>query len=99
MDQTTIIKRPIISEKSMSEAKNLKYCFEVDLHADKNTIKRAIEKKFGVHVISVSSLVMKGRKKRVGKKRAEISLPVFKKAMVQVKTGEKIGLFEEGAKE
>lgn len=95
---TSIIRRPIITEKSVSDAKSGKYTFEVALSADKESIKKAIAKEYSVNVISVSTAIVKGRRKRAGKKRTEMTLGPAKKARVQVKKGETIALFEESAK-
>lgn len=92
----TIIYKPIITEKSLKDASLGVFTFIVDKSADKLKIKKTIEDMFGVHVENVSSIIVKGKTKRVGKKRAEIKRPDFKKVMVKLKPGEKIGLFEVG---
>ena len=58
----------------------------------------AIEKKFGVTVTGISTNIVKGRKARSGVRRVERALPQFKKAIVTLKKGEKIDLFEKNAK-
>lgn len=98
MNITTVIRKPIITEQSVNEAKTGKYTFEVAFAADKDSIKRAVEKEYSVSVISVSTVIVKGRKKRAGKKRVEIASTPFKKARVKVKKGQTIAVFEEGAK-
>lgn len=99
MDQYLIIRKPVITEKSTAQAKNLTYCFEVAVGAHKGEIRKAVEKKFGVHIIAISTMITKGRKKRTGKKRAEINMPTVKKAMVTVAKGEKIDLFIQEGKD
>jgi large subunit ribosomal protein L23 len=94
MDVTTVIKRPLITEKSVQDAKLGKFTFIVEKSADKDFIKKAIEKKFAVNVIDVATSIMKGRKKRVGAKRTEIDVPIYKKAVVKLKSGQKIELFD-----
>ncbi|MBI2032075.1 MAG: 50S ribosomal protein L23 [Candidatus Levybacteria bacterium] len=94
MDLGRIIISPIISEKSMKEASLNKFSFKVIKSADKKIIKRAIEKKFGVDVLNVYTTIVKGKARREGKRREEISLPSFKKAIVLVKEGQKIGIFD-----
>ena len=54
-----IIKRPIITEQSMSETENKKYTFEVAKDANKIQIAKAIEEIFGVKVAKVNTLNMK----------------------------------------
>lgn len=90
-------KKAVISEKSMNEAKKGRYSFRFDIVLNKPDIKKIIEKEFGVHVVGISTSIVKGKRKRTGKRRSEISLTPWKKAVVEVKEGEKIGLFEEGA--
>ncbi len=94
MNIAHVIKRPIITEKSTNMVKANKYTFEVEISANKDLIKKAVEKLFDVHVISVSTVTVKGRTKRSGKKRTEKTLSAFKKAIVGLKTGDKIALFD-----
>ena len=92
-DPYTIILRPVITEKStwLKEV-NREICFEVAPHANKIEIKGAIEEIFCVHVTSVRTIHMPGKKKRMG--RFEGKRPDWKKAVVTVKEGESIELFE-----
>lgn len=92
-----IIIKPIISEQSMKEADKGKYTFSVAVSANKKTIKQAVESLFNVHVRSVETITVKPGPKRVGARRAEVSVSAWKKAMVGVKAGEKIDLFSAGA--
>lgn len=89
-----IITKPIITERSMSDAKNGKFTFAAVQNAHKNDIKQAIEKIYSVHVVSISSSMIKGRSKRVGKKRTVKNATHYKKAIVTLKEGEKIDIFE-----
>lgn len=89
-----IIIKPIITEKSMQLAKKNKYSFLVEKNATKEALKRVVEKLFSVHVSRVTTVIIKGKELRVGKKRMLSSLPATKKAIVSVKKGEKIDLFE-----
>lgn len=61
-----LLKRPIVTEKSMAAMGNRKYTFTVDIDADKTEIKEAVEKVFGVKVMSVCTMKMLGKEKRVG---------------------------------
>ena len=61
-----ILKRPVITEKSMAAMGNRKYTFMVDTHANKYEIKEAVEKIFGVKVQGVCTINMQGKEKRVG---------------------------------
>jgi large subunit ribosomal protein L23 len=88
-----IIKKPIITEKgSILREKNNKYVFEVDMRANKIEIKKAIEKIFGVKVIKVNTLIQHGKPRRVRLVPGRRS--DFKKAIVTLKEGDIIPLFE-----
>jgi large subunit ribosomal protein L23 len=68
------------------------YSFEVHPGANKIEIKKAIEEIFSVRVTSVRTIRMPGKKKRMG--RFEGKRPDWKKAVVTLKEGETIELFE-----
>ncbi len=89
-----LIIRPLISEKSMAHADKGQYHFAVALHTNKDAIKRAIEEQFKVHVVSVATTTLKGRTKRIGQRRMEVTIAPWKKAIIGVKTGEKIAIFD-----
>lgn len=89
----TIIK-PVITEKSMEDAKSGKFTFVVAKAANKENIKKNVEKAFSVNVVSVRTAIIKGRSKRTGKKMIEKLLPFWKKATVQLKKDQKIALFD-----
>jgi large subunit ribosomal protein L23 len=90
---------PVISEKSMNEASKGRYTFKVLSQASKTEIKKEIEEKFKVNVVSMSTMNVKGRSSRAGKRRTEITLSPFKKAIALLKTGQKIAIFDIGGKE
>jgi|SRR3989344_6637624 len=92
----SIIISPVITEKSMQDASAGKFTFKVMKGANKNEIKKEIEKRFSVNVTHVSTNILKGRKIRVGARRTEKSISPSKKAIVTVAKGQKIGLFELG---
>lgn len=89
-----MIKRPLVSEKSMAQAKNGLYTFEITLDANKNELTKLIEKKFSVDVVSIKTITIKGKKKTQRRVRRSYFTPDVKKALVQVKSGQKIALFE-----
>lgn len=87
----SVIKSPLITEKSNREIAYRKYCFWVDRAANKIEIKRAIEKVYKVKVDKVSAMIVKGKTKKVrwnqpGKTTA------WKKAVVTLKQGSEIKL-------
>jgi large subunit ribosomal protein L23 len=89
-----IIRKPVITEKSMAEMTDKKYTFIVDVHANKCQIKRAVEEVFGVKVDDVKTANIMGKTKRVGVhigKRAD-----YKKAVVKLTTDSKTIEFFDG---
>jgi large subunit ribosomal protein L23 len=92
----TII-RPLITEQSMKEAEKGRFSFIVMYAATKPMIRQAVSDSFSVDVVSVTTVISKGKTKRVGKNRQKVVAEPFKKAIVQLKEGQKIGLFELGA--
>ncbi|AKA71413.1 MULTISPECIES: 50S ribosomal protein L23 [Clostridium] len=89
-----IIRRPIVTEKSMSSMSDKKYTFVVDIHANKSMIKRAVEDVFGVKVEDIKTARYMGKTKRVGVhigKRAD-----YKKAVVKLTEDSKTIEFFEG---
>lgn len=62
-----IIKRPVITENSAELMADKKYTFEVSPKANKTQIKDAVEDVFGVKVIKVNTLNVKGKFKRMGR--------------------------------
>jgi len=91
-----VIIGPLITEKSMIDAGNGKFTFRVVKTANKTEIKKEVEKNFSVNVTHISTSILKGKSTRVGMRRTEKLLSNTKKAVVTVKKGEKIGLFELG---
>lgn len=98
MISANIIKKPIITEKSLQDANRGIFTFEVDKEAHKVQIKKTIENLFKVHVIKITSATIKGKKRLVGKKRLPVKGADRKKVWVKLKAGEKIDLFELGEK-
>ncbi|MFU0824304.1 50S ribosomal protein L23 [Clostridium sp.] len=89
-----IIKRPVITEKSMSAMADRKYTFIVDIHANKSQIKRAVEEVFGVKVEEVNTARIMGKVKRVGVHVGK--RPDYKKAVVTLTSDSKTIEFFEG---
>nr|WP_280140149.1 50S ribosomal protein L23 [Proteiniborus ethanoligenes] len=88
-----IIRKPIITERSMNDMAEGKYTFVVDKKANKTEIKNAVEKVFGVKVEKVNTMNMQGKLKRqgihVGRR------PSWKKAIVTLtKDSKGIEFFE-----
>lgn len=89
-----VIKRPIITEKSMRFADKHLYTFEVDKDANKIQIAKAVADKFNVKVLSVKTVNVKGERKSQRRVRKSYQTQGFKKAFVQVAKTQKIALFE-----
>ena len=88
-----IIIRPIITEKSMEAVEAKKYVFEVAASANKIEIRKAIETIFGVKVLSVNTLNVKGKEKRMGVHVGKTA--AMKKAVIRLTADSKaIELFE-----
>ena len=87
-----VLRRPLVTEKGTVLQAQGKYAFEVDRQADKHQIKQAVEKAFTVNVTAVNVVTMKGKRRRVG--RQQILTPTWKKAIVTLKAGQKIEIFE-----
>ncbi len=91
-DFRDIIIKPVVTEKSMDLLADNKYTFIVDRKANKTEIKNAIEGIFKVKVDKVATMIVKGKVKRMG--RFEGKTPNRKKAIVTLKPGHKIRLFD-----
>ncbi len=87
-----IIIKPIVSERTMGLVEENKYAFFVDKRANKVEIKKAVEELFEVSVEAVNTVNVVGKKKRMGKTQGRT--PDRKKAIVTLKPGQKIELFE-----
>ena len=90
-DARTIIKSPLISEKgTQMTAEQNKYLFKVDPKANKIEIRKAIEEIFKVKVLAVNTSNVQGKWKRV--RMIPGRAASWKKAVVTLKTGDKIEL-------
>ena len=93
MNSYDIVRRPIISERTMTpvfdrEGNEIKkYTFEVPMSANKIEIKKAVEEVFGVTVAKVNTMHVLGKMKRMG--RYEGRRPSYKKAIVTLAKGSK----------
>ena len=88
-----ILEKPLVTEKSAQAlAESNRVSFRVRRFANKLQIKEAVEKIFSVNVLDVHTLVVKGKRKRFGKKMGMSK--DWKKAIVRLKEGDKIDIFE-----
>ena len=96
MNVHDVIKGPLITEKLDKAREKLRqYSFLVDQKATKHDVARAVTQMFKVTVEGVRTNIVRGKVKRIG--RSIGKRPNFKKAIVTLKEGEKIELFEGGA--
>ncbi|MDO8551583.1 MAG: 50S ribosomal protein L23 [bacterium] len=93
MKQEYVLKRPLITEKTLAAASFGRYTFEVDSQASKPEISRAVQQAFNVHVLGVKTVNLKGKSRRVGRKRIQVLTSPRTKAVVQLAASEKIDLF------
>lgn len=95
----SIIKRPIITEKSafLSEERGLpQYNFAVDLKATKAEIKAEVERIYEVNVEQVNTLIVRGKQRSRYTKRGVITgkSPNYKKAIVTIQEGQDIDFYK-----
>ena len=87
-----VLRRPLVTEKSADLQSQSKYAFEVAGEANKPQIKQAVEKAFDVKVTAVNVMMVPGKTRRIG--RRQVLTSSWKKAIVTLKPGDKIALFE-----
>lgn len=84
----TVLKRPLVTERTALLKEQNKYVFEIDARATKGQVREAVEKTFRVDVTAVNTLNV------LGKLRRRMGRPGFtsdwKKAIVTVKKGQEI---------
>jgi large subunit ribosomal protein L23 len=90
-----VLKRPILTEKTDFQRDENQYVFEVDRKANKLQIKEAVEVIFDVQVLKVNTMVMKPKRRRLGRKLIQ-TRPAWKRAVVTLAPGERIQEFFEG---
>jgi large subunit ribosomal protein L23 len=90
-----ILRRPIITEKTSFQSGKLnQYVFEVDRKATKTQIKEAVEALFDVDVLRVNVTNAPAKRSRRRNRRLLVRRPGYKKAIVTLKPGDTIDVFE-----
>jgi large subunit ribosomal protein L23 len=91
-----ILRRPIVTEKSNYQADDLnQYVFEVSMDATKQMVKDAVETVFDVDVVRVNIInVPAKRSRRWRNRRVKVRRSAYKKAIITLKPGESIDVFE-----
>jgi large subunit ribosomal protein L23 len=87
-----ILIRPVVSEKSYHQITVNRYTFKVHKDAHKTQVRQAVEELFDVTVTAVNIVKMPAKPKRRGMFKG--TRPGWKKAIVELKPGDKIEIFE-----
>ena len=87
-----VLLRPIVTEKSTQLQERDKYVFQIALRANKVMVREAVQKAYDVKVTSVNIIRTPGKVKRYGPRR--VKRPGTKKAIVTLKQGDRIQIFE-----
>ena len=95
MNVYQVLKRPILTEKTDFQRDDNQYVFEVDRSANKLQIKEAVETLFDVKVQAVNTMIMKPKRRRMGRKMIS-TRSAWKRAVVTLAPGEQIQEFFEG---
>lgn len=95
LDPRQVLIAPVVSEKSYSLIEENKYSFRVHEKAHKTQVRQAVEQLFDVKVEGVNILKVQAKPKRRGMTRG--TKPGWKKAIVQLREGDRIEIFEGAA--
>ena len=87
-----ILIKPVVSEKSYNQITENRYTFRVHPDAHKTQVRQAVEELFDVKVTAVNIVKMPSKPKRRGMIKG--TKPGWKKAIVELKAGDKIEIFE-----
>ena len=87
-----ILIEPVVSEKSYHQITENRYTFKVHKDAHKTQIRQAVEELFDVKVVGVNVIKMQPKPKRRGMIKG--TRPGWKKAVVELKAGDTIEIFE-----
>ena len=93
-DAMSILIRPVVSEKTYASMETGVYVFIVDPRATKIDVRNAVEQAFNVKVTNVNTLIRKGKHTRNRRTGVTGAKPNTKRAIVTLKPGDKINLFE-----
>jgi large subunit ribosomal protein L23 len=92
MNVRDILIAPVVSEKSYSLIEDNKYSFRIHDNAHKTQVRQAVEELFDVKVEGVNIVRVKAKPKRRGVSKGV--KPGWKKAIVQLRAGDRIEIFE-----
>ena len=88
-----MILKPVFTEKSYGLTALDRFTFKVDKRATKTQLKKEIEALYGVNVIAINTASVKSRITKSGRTGKKVTEKGFKKAIIQLKPGQKIKLF------
>lgn len=92
MEATTIIRKPVITEKATVDSNEFnRFTFEVDRRATKAHVKSAVEELYGVRVVSVATQIRKGETRR--RRHGYVTTGTVKRAIVKIHPEDSIQLF------
>ena len=94
MQVLSVIRAPVVTEKSTLLQEQNKYVFEVAAKANKAQVKEAVERAFEVKVRSVNMMRSKTQRRRIGISGRIVKVPGVKKAIVTLRSGDTIQIFE-----
>ena len=93
MDMYQVVIKPLVTEKgTMMLSEGNWVTFRVHPDANKIEVREAIQKIFSVSVLQVNTQIVRGKRKRFGKTMGQSK--AWKKAIVRLKEGDKIEIFE-----
>ncbi len=93
MRLSNLIEKPIITEKGVNQIGLDRYEFKVARNATKHSIAEEINRMFGVDVMNVKTMIVPGKSRRIRGTRNFSRTGSWKKAIVQIKEGQKIDMF------
>ena len=93
-DATSVLVKPVVSEKSYRLMEDGAYVFVVAHDATSAEVRRAVEQVFGVNVKKVNTLNRKGKMRRNRRTNTLGQRPSTKRAIVTLVAGDRIDLFE-----
>ena len=93
-DAMSVLIRPVVSEKSTTLMDANTYVFVVDPRATKIDVRNAVEQAFNVKVTNVNTLNRKGKSTRNRRTGVTGQRPSTKRAIVTLRQGDSINLFE-----
>ena len=94
--KTNILKRAIITERTIAKSKQGFYTFAVDYNVRKNDVKQAVKDLYNIDVKEVKIIKKLGKTRKVGKKYKEVKSSNWKKAIIKIDPKQKIAIFDMG---